>query len=177
MPECHKCRYRNDPDRLERCLKCSPPKDGQPFHVGRNAVVYADAQSNLSDLRASSGRTGREGCVTQLPEDVEDVLRGALATFAGLSPVDALLAHHIISGKPMASFRDALRGLAREVTDGDRRVRRDGSDRAYAWERVKRLKGLFPPLSALLPQRRGDKGGGSRGKQSKPKYIQEELFK
>lgn len=174
MATCHNCKYRHDPDRLERCLKCECQSDGQPMHVGRNAVVYADAEHGLMDaLKKAPPRAHSSEGVTALPTEIEDRLRELLATFAGLEPTDALLLHHVMSGKPLAAFRATLRKIAASLPVG---AGAENRDRTYAWAHTKKLVRAFQPFAAILPTNgAANKGGGGRPKK-RHCFVQEILL-
>ncbi len=168
--ECHKCKYREDPNRLERCLKCEMPPDGQPMHMGRNAVVYSDAHEGLLDALPVKAAGGRAEGVTKLSTDVEDKLRALLATFSGLSPTDALLLHHVMQGKPLATFRDTLRKVAVELPKDGGGTNRD---RAFAWTHAKKLGESFEPFKAIMPTNGATNKGGGKRPPRKQHFVQE----
>lgn len=132
--KCHNCKYREDPDRLERCLKCTKIDDdsyhGKVVHLnGRNPPAVPQRPSVY---------------VTSLPPEIEDKLREAMTTFFGLDPVEYLLIHHLFHGGKLSSFADALRKLAIRIN------KYKGSEKSMAHAMKEAIGRKWPAIAPVI---------------------------
>lgn len=132
--KCHNCKHRNDPNRLQRCLKCRKADD-ESYH---GKVVHLNGRDIAQKTQAGSRY------VTDLPNDIEDKLREAMCSLFGLDPIELLLVHHLINGGRLSSFGDRLAKVASRIG------RYRGSQRAQAHAMKEAIGRKMPTIAIVI---------------------------
>lgn len=100
--QCHKCRYRNDENRLARCLKC---KLDETMTVANMSACHVDNAfvESIPDTHGREAKERNEGA-TELPPETEDALRRLLAEFASMDVNDVQILHGLLGRKRIAEI-------------------------------------------------------------------------
>ena len=100
--QCHKCRYRNDANRLTRCLAC---KLDDTMLVANESAVHRPewALEGVADVQAREARERTEQA-TELPAETEDALRKLIAEFASMDVRDVQILHGLLGRKRVAEI-------------------------------------------------------------------------
>lgn len=138
--KCHNCKYREDPNRLQRCLKCVKADDSS-YH---GKILHLNGRVPVQQKQLPSPY------VTQLSPEMEDKLREAMCSLFGLDPIEFLFIHHIFKGGYLSSFGDYLRQIATRIG------KYKGSERQMAHV-MKESIGRKWPLIAPIIKAKGKK--------------------
>jgi len=155
-----RCQYFREIERLrEVCLKCTVCNASRSMQCGGRGMIYADNAEGGVDgqILYSIGKThtspevyrdkakdNAPRSVTPLPPDIEDRVRLLLAAIIGMTPLQALVLHHLANGGNLVNFNEYM---ARTLNDWDGRSIKD---KRAAWFIFQSAKKKCPELDALF---------------------------
>ncbi len=103
-----------------------------------------------------------------MPADILDRLKLAIYAITELSPIDALLLHHIAKGGTPTNFDASVQAVVQSLRDCGGKLRR-----ATVHARWKRIINRFAPFASLAGWQSGHAGGGRK---PSSKWEQADLF-
>ena len=167
---CHSCKINEEIERFSafvQGLNTSNPKVQtavetlRRYYLGRCKGCERTSQDDIRIHKTPHTRTEMVAAtptqepargVTRLPEDVENTLRVAMSSFWGLTQVQLLCVHHLMNGRRLSSFGDALRKVHEQI----RKYR--GSERAQAGMMRDAIARRIPILAPIINAHVDDQG-------------------
>ncbi len=141
---CHSCDLNGKGD--PRCITCK--------RVSQDDIRISKTPHAKAEMIAAQQQAEQTPPCTNLPEDIEDTLRKAMATFWALDPIQLLCVQHIMNGQRLATFGERLRTIHAKISHYR------GSERAQAGMMrdaiAKRAPMLAPILNAHVKGVKGD---------------------
>ena len=132
---CHNCKYNGIGD--SRCITCN--------RVAQDDIRIKRTPHVTNEMMVNNPPTDpHPSGVTDLPVEVENKLRIAIANLFDLSPIQLLLVQHLIRGYRMSSFGDRLIQISSHIS------KCRGSKRAMAGMMRNSIVEKFPALAVIL---------------------------